>query len=249
MFRNMLRRPLSPPSRLAVRRYYDDRPPRPMLATAAALRSRLGSITNACLQPKLDGWRVIADLCTGRVFLRSGRELTTVNHIHHALRERPTTRFRYVDGELMHPDGRHYIHGCTHAQSRPADVLRLHIFDVVRSESDMPFSQRCTLLSEWLGSPQTDSALQLVPTRGLGQITLGTAFEHAAEAAEGYQKDGYEGAILRLDDADKDTGGCLISGNRSLNVIKYKTRQDDEFEILVLHETHKGSGLLGKVRC
>jgi ATP-dependent DNA ligase len=197
------------------------------------------------LQPKLDdGWRVIADLHTGRVFTRSGsgRDLA---HVKHAFSELPRTDFRYVDGELMHPNGPHYIP--SNLTEEP-DVLQLHIFDAVLT--DLAFSQRHALLSDWFTArPPAVDVLQLVPTHDIGQRTINSSIDELQDAALTYQREGYEGAILRLDEAREGIRGYQIEGNRSLNVIKCKTRQEDEFEIKVLEETRKGSEQLGRVRC
>ena len=84
--------------------------------SAPRLASR---VTAAHFQPKLDGWRVIADVQTGRMYSRSGAELPStrgLEHIRDALLSNgsASSRFRYVDGELMHDVGRERIQGSIH---------------------------------------------------------------------------------------------------------------------------------------
>ena len=214
--------------------------------SAPRLASR---ITAAHFQPKLDGWRVIADVQTGRMYTRSEKELPStpgLEHIRDALLSNRSGGLRYVDGELMHDGGRERIQGSINNDSTGGG-LSLHLFDCVL-ETEC-FSRRHEALQEWL-TRAAQGALQLVPTRRGEVGSVADALEALQEVGLGFQKDGFEGAVLRLDDALADGGGYTIAGGRSLNALKWKVREDDEFEILVLNEQKpKGSGMLGSVRC
>ena len=232
--------------------YWGDVPPCPMaVGRSNELARRLASrVTAAHFQPKLDGWRVIADVQTGRMYTRSEKELPStpgLEHIRDALlsNQPASNRFRYADGELMHDGGRDRIQGSINNDSTGGG-LSLHLFDCVL-ETEC-FSRRHEALQEWL-TRAAEGALQLVPTRQ-GEIgTVADALVALQEVGLGFQKDGFEGAVLRLDDALADGGGYTIAGGRSLNALKWKVREDDEFEIRFLEQAPKGSGMLGSVRC
>ena len=216
------------------------------------LARRLASrVTAAHFQPKLDGWRVIADVQTGRMYTRSEKELPStpgLEHIRDALlsNQPASNRFRYVDGELMHDGGRERIQGSINNDSTGGG-LSLHLFDCVL-ETEC-FSRRHEALQEWL-TRAAQGALQLVPTRRGEVGSVADALEALQEVGLGFQKDDFEGAVLRLDDVLADGGGYTIAGGRSLNALKWKVREDDEFEILYLNEQKpKGSGMLGSVKC
>ena len=235
--------------------YWSDVPPRPMaLGRSNESAPRLASrVTAAHFQPKLDGWRVIADVQTGRMYTRSGAELPSTRGLEHIrdalLSKESSNRFRYVDGELMHDGGRERIQGSINSNST-GDGLSLHLFDCVL-EAEC-FSRRHEALQEWLTRAAEVPALQLVRTRQGGVGSVADALVTLQEVGLGFQKDGFEGAVLRLDDALADGGGYTIAGGRSRtpNALKWKVREDDEFEIRFLNEqAPKGSGMLGSVRC
>ena len=234
--------------------YHGNAEPRPLAVVKSdeVLRQKHGTVTVAHLQPKLDGWRVIADVKLGRMFTRGERMLGSENSpglslIRHALFQmRPSPHFRYVDCELVHSDGRDSIRNAIEKEATGA--MCLHIFDCVLK--DECFSSRLGALHTW--AAPCKPPVQLVQTRTLGEMAVGSPDleEQLNEAQQQYQRGGFEGAILRLDDALGDGGGYKLAGLRSVNASKWRVGQEDEFEIKFLEEAApKGSGLLGKVRC
>lgn len=146
------------------------------------------------VQPKLDGWRCLANTRTGRIYTRSGREITTLPHVQATL---PSSGPEWLDGEL-------YAHGYNVDQIQSMikqgdHRIRLHVFDTV---SAMPFSYRykdVRALSEHIN---TVEAIRIRPQ----EITV---------YYKEYLAQGYEGLVIRLD-------GHAYKHGRSLNIFKMK---------------------------
>ena len=120
------------------------------------------------LQPKLDGWRVRADLHTGLVYSQSDRPGALPNiaeclrTMHAALLR---TSIRYLDGEPSHTNGLHSIGGALKALDQD-NHPSLNLVDCV---SDEPFAQRHAHLNRLIDALglKASSPIRLVPTEEL----------------------------------------------------------------------------------
>jgi hypothetical protein len=209
-------------------------------------------------QPKLDGWRIMADLQTGTLHTRGGKTITPnkgskLQIAIHALsksisKNNDGTNIQFVDGELMHPDGRDRLQRVLTDTTGPGfdfDDLSINIFDVV--DVDRPFEQRHALLQEVFEENQDidSSVVRMVPTNDFE--FPGTVIDLQKEMnsrANDYLKYDYEGLMLRL-----NTTSGYNSGKRDNSLIKFKYKFTEEFRIWKFNETKpKGSGKVGSAR-
>jgi ATP-dependent DNA ligase len=172
----------------------------PMLVSEIpGYRDRIMSQPYVFVQPKLDGWRCMANTRTRKIYTRSGAEITTLPHINAAL---PIDGPEWLDGEL-------YRHGHTldEIQSmikRGDDRIEFHVFDCVSGEK---WSQRDFFVDCFCGGQ-----------RMAGIFTLDTYKIPPSDIKRFYRmliNDGYEGIIIRLD-------GVGYEHCRSVNVFKMK---------------------------
>ena len=191
---------------------------KPMLALK--YEDKKDSVTfPAYIQPKLDGVRAIAVRNGDKISLlsRQGKEHLGLDHIKLALLQVMT------DGAIL--DGELYIHKTPFQElislvKKPqvgSEVIKYHIYDFV---DELSFEKRQQIISQVLKNRKSDSCL--VPV---------TTFEvkSNSEIDIFYQKcieDGYEGAMLRWSDKG------YKSGYRSDSLLKIKSFQDEEFEIV-----------------
>lgn len=242
---------------------------------AELARHGIADVWRGFLQPKLNGWRFIADLWTGTLYSLGGlREHVAVisrdiesmgrcssrpsnlrrsphaaaGHAVHA--PLPMIR-RYVDGELVHEGGRHLI---DLASLTSGAGLSYHLFDAVLR--DEPFSQRHAHLGavyrECFGEGSDQNRVRLVPTtpltvKGRGEALLTCLHEAAAV----HVQDGYEGSVFRLDSdgLEEASNGYTHKDAFSLCAVKIRQKHEEDFKIVSCSETAKHSALLGAVRC
>ena len=211
------------------------------------------------IQPKLDGWRIMTDLHNGTLHTRSGKIITPdkgskLRDSIHALsksisKNKDGTKIQFVDGELMHPDGRDRLQRVLTDTTGPGfdfDDLSIHLFDVV--DAVRPFEQRHVLLQEVFEENQDidSSVVCLVPTSPFelkGNIN-DLKNQMNAHAQEYLELGGYEGAMLRM-----ETTGGYKSGERDRALIKFKPKQTKEYTIMKFNETKKNSGMVKSARC
>lgn len=235
-----------------------DEPPLPMLATDWAKynrRERWVSET-VLLQPKLDGIRCVADTATGALFSRTGKPILGLDHICAALRlaaDAAHPPARWVDGEIFgHGLGFQTIVSAARrtvgAPSDAAGSLQLHVFDIVAA--DQPCHVRCDLYRRWIGAahglvtPGRLDSLRAVPTDVVEPLANVEAVCAAIDAArERYEAEGYEGAIARLG------RGLYATRKRSLELVKSKAFEQEEFLVLGVEERAKQPGVASAVVC
>lgn len=190
----------------------------PMLA-----KDNLSKIKYPCyVQPKLDGVRCLAFWEGDRVKLisRAGKEWTVPKHINEQV-AKILPKDSMFDGEL-------YVHGksCQTITSYvkkwrevETPTIEYHIYDapVVNGYEEASYSDRLRVLKTF-----TDVGLNLK--------IVHTKLVQTEEELKAYESEvvsqGYEGAIAR------NTNGLYIFGYRSNDLIKVKTFQDAEFEVL-----------------
>lgn len=188
--------------------------------------SRLGK--EFIIQPKLNGERVIVEWFAGEpVFISSyGNERKFLDHITDQLKAIART-FGEIpfDGEIYNHDWtREQIDSALRRTVNKSSVvagLEYHIFDIRTSEACI---QRVSFLKslEKAGYVQDSSPVKLVPSFLARQDNWHTG-------ASQFITQGYEGAILRRIDAPWEA-------KRTVNMLKFKPTEEDEYDILDINE-------------
>ncbi len=179
------------------------------------------------VQPKLDGIRCVAIFLNGETTLwsRTRKRITSCPHIEEAVTKAcklfgvSNDLSVILDGELYVDKFANDFEKIVSAvrkknPSKESKVIEYHIYDTV---ANLPFSQR----SKWLGRLLASGKLSLrsVPTtKASSKAEINDLHMHFVEL-------GYEGAMVRLD-------GINYEHKRSSQLLKLKTFQDDEFEIV-----------------
>lgn len=159
-------------------------------------RGRIHSQDYVFVQPKLDGWCIMANTRTRKIYTRSGREITTRPHINKAL---PSG-----GPEWLHGEGWKAGANCDDVAKmvRLGDSsLEFHVFDCVSSD---PFGLR---YKEQLPEFNNDILYDV--------LTIQIRPDEIHAAYESFLHLGYEGMIIRLD-------GHGYEHRRSQNVFKMK---------------------------
>ena len=161
------------------------------------------------VQPKLDGWRCIADLKTGDLYTRKGNQYNAGTALKADLLKLNVGHgVQFVDGELMHSKGRDFIRrGLTEGG---AGDLRLHVFDCVDDPGRFSFEERLGALRAAFerAALAQHSPLEMVPTHTIDSwVSEKCSFEDLVEKAipgikedfmRKYGQDVCEGVMLRL---------------------------------------------------
>lgn len=207
----------------------------PMLAKTLDDRVKqvLGRV--AFIQPKLDGYRCVASV--GGLHSRQGKPWH-LPHIVEALQpffdEDPDLLF---DGELYNHDLRDDFNTLgslikkgnrsSAEEERVRSTIQYHVYDLPGHSGG--FSARIGELhtvygySKGLDDPLYDGPIRLVATHPI--TTQGSIDELYA----GFMEQGYEGAMVRLDE-------LYEVGKRSKSLLKLKDFQDGEFELIRVEE-------------
>ena len=161
------------------------------------------------IQPKLDGWRVMLHLHTCTFVTKGGKQIVPADGstMHDAIQsfaasiqksDNGTIETQWIDGELMHADGRDRLQHCL--VSTDVTVLEDITFNAFDLVNDCSFEQRHSLLQEAHPLNSENGSICLVPTERFHHT--GTIFDlkvvmvkHGKEFAAM----GHEGAMLRLD--------------------------------------------------
>lgn len=195
-------------------------------------------------QPKLDGIRALANTRTGKLYSRTGKLLTGLPHIEEALRtaaDAATPPAEWLDGEI-------YKHGMDFqdivgaARKKRADGrsrdLEYHVFDTVRP--DLGFENRLRMLNQWTHviqelSPRHRGVIVQVHTEPITADTVDDLQRQVEELVTKYERDGYEGAIVRRN-------APYEPGKRSLMLAKAKNFQQEEFAVIRLTRRERQTG-------
>ncbi len=202
---------------------------RPMLAQAWTLKKKLPTVFG--VSPKLDGIRAVAH--DDRLYSRNGLPFIFLTHLKSQLK----TLFQHLPSKVI-LDGELYIHHHTFNELtkivRPSKTPSPHdaeiqywVFDIVSPE---PYTKRMEQMREvqcvyerLFSDSQTLQFIYSTP------IELKELESYHAQFVE----QGYEGSILRVLEAPYQVGV------RSSALLKYKSFEDAEFEIVAYKE---GSG-------
>ena len=231
-------------------------PPLPMLATDwQKIKKKEKLLTGFFFQPKLDGIRCVADTKSGKMFSRTGKELIGMNHISEALRlasEVATAPSRWVDGEIYrHGKGFQSIvstaRRTVNIDPETARQLEFHIFDAV---DEAPAMVRQTKLVTWIAgatalvSPGRLDCIRTVPFECAPECDGEGELEGAVQDAMArFEDQGYEGAIIRINDS------CYEQNKRSQSLIKAKRFHQEEFRVVEIRERSKQPGIAATVEC
>jgi len=203
---------------------------KPMLAHKFA-DAKSVSFENAFLQRKYDGHRCLITKNAGELvaYSRNGKPIESISHILETI--------NIEEGQTL--DGELYSHGHTLQQisswvKKPQENslnLQYVLYDIM---DDAPYSKRydaiCNL--RWNPSYLNSSPVQIAPT-----IPIKDAVS-AYVLMSSYKKEGYEGAILRLD------GYGYQDGKRSHGLLKLKQCDDDVFVVVDIVTAREGWAIL-----
>jgi ATP-dependent DNA ligase len=209
---------------------------KPMLATK--IEDYRGKIDkkNSFIQLKYNGHRCLITKKDGEVYAysRNGKKIPGIPHV--------LERVSLEEGEIL--DGELYAHEwplqriASAAKKLQADSRRLQFkcYDYVSEE---PYERRLAILEKRIIDSQgyKSNSLHYVTTRRLSEIDdLGKVFENVKNA-------GYEGLIMRLNDAGYE------SGRRSKSLIKIKKLNgmgyyDAEFTVIDILASKQNWGIL-----
>lgn len=195
---------------------------RPMLAQTYSEKTDKKLPLVFGIVPKLDGVRAIAH--SDRMYSRNGHEFPFLTHIKKQLETLIGSSDIVLDGEL-------YTHHFTFNdlmklirptknQSENETLLQYWIFDIV---SDDPYETRMSHMRSLQKRYNT-----LFPSCETIQFLYSTPIQRDELSAyhELFLEHGYEGSILR------NLHAPYQKGVRSFDLMKYKSFQDDEFEIV-----------------
>ena len=186
-------------------------------------------------QPKLDGIRCIA--IKDGLFTRAGKEITTCNHIHNALKDyfekNPTD---ILDGELYNHELKADFNKITslvrkvkptQAEAEEcAKLVQYHIYDITGPEWEgMPFEDGNLHLEDVIGNLDYRQPLQFVETVYCNSQT------ELDEMYAVWTEQGYEGQMVRNNQP--------YENKRSKNLLKRKEFITEEFDVV---EVLEGSG-------
>ena len=185
-------------------------------------------------QPKLDGIRCIAR--KDGLFTRAGKEITTCNHIHNALKDyfekNPTD---ILDGELYNHELKDNFQKITSLVRKTVNLgadelaeskefVQYHIYDMFDSANpNMTFMQRYN----WI-----QKNVHLVNKKTVGIHLVPVAICETSEEIDvmygEYTQAGYEGQMIRQD--------AVYENKRSKGLLKRKEFITEEYEVVQVHE-------------
>lgn len=201
--------------------------PKPMLAKPLKDCAKI-NISDAYVQPKLDGHRCLVTRQNGKIiaYSRQGKLLDSIGHI---LDGMDIPEGVFLDGEL-------YCHGVplqritsyVKRYQSATKMLMYHIYDIIE---DVEYSERMVTLNNLSNEGKFGQSACLVPTESMMEINnLDRHFNNAKGR-------GYEGLIIR------PMGFGYQAGTRSKGLIKMKKFADQEFLIIDISVTADGWGV------
>ncbi|MCI0422267.1 MAG: hypothetical protein L0312_24070 [Acidobacteria bacterium] len=195
----------------------------PMLAQDFRKRIKEIDWSNACAQPKLDGFRCLATKVRGRVLLRSREHKPIITMMHVA------EELEHVLDEGMIFDGELYCHGIPFERlasgirklGDQSEDIDYHVYDLISSAS---FEERAEELRSRVAGYDSIYGVETIRVRSADELMV---------CQRRFLEEGYEGAMLR----HGSTG--YEAGKRSKHLLKVKTFQDAEF---VVADAKQGRG-------
>ena len=196
------------------------------------------------VQPKLDGVRVVGNLKNGKMFKRSGKEVTSCPHLHQELiKIGKLSTFRsleWLDGELFN-DSLTFSE-INSIVSRTKNLhdnhkeIQFHVFDVVMDSS---FSNRKREISRlaYTHPVSISPYIKTVETISLGHISY-KGLQMFDKYCQDFIECGYEGLMVRIDNLPYEN-------KRSNQLFKYKYFKDSEYTILDAVEQNNHPNVLG----
>jgi ATP-dependent DNA ligase len=199
----------------------------PMLAQVYEKHKKKVSWDTAFAQPKLDGFRCLARMDGRKVELisREGGTFTAPGHIREALGDLGLPLVT-LDGELYcHGMSLNQISSACNRKSAMTDKLVYHVYDTIDAEQS--FEHRYRFIRGLLNEDRSGTlhCVRTVKVRSESELLL---------CQSEFLTAGYEGAMLRYG------SGGYEAGKRSMALLKAKTFQDGEFEV-VDYKFGKGS--------
>jgi len=185
---------------------------------------------------KLDGVRCTIYLKDGEVFFQSrgGDPYPVIQRIADDLMEQV-----FNDRPLVHVDGELYKHGMfledivsavkKHNEDTPKLVFC--IFDLIDPECDHAHQTWDYRYFDYLHTFRTTPNIELVFAETVNNE------EEAFKLHDEWVKEGYEGLILR------NLKGVHTFGQRTIDFIKYKVRQDAEFRVVAMLQDKNGCAI------
>ena len=182
---------------------------------------------SAFTQPKLDGFRMMARLDKdGKVSITS-RENQPLSALAHLKEVIEAVKFHVAGGKIADVvfDGEAYCHGMAlneiaSACKKKSDLskkIQFHVYDAVMGSAD--FETRSTFASDFVEAAGTDL---LVPVETV-KVRNEQELMHCQAQ---FMEQGYEGAMLRHGNVGYQ------GGKRSPHLLKVKTFEDAEFEVV-----------------
>jgi len=196
---------------------------RPMLAQRIQ-NVRNVDYTNSVIQRKYNGHRCLITNEAGILiaYSKNGKPITTISHI---LKDMQIPENHTIDGEL-------YVHG----------ELVQSISSLVKKQQ--PANLRLNFIAYDYISPDTYLKrlaglvhLPKSPSWGVAE-TFNFNYGEEVDYMHRFVKEGYEGAIIRLD------GYGYEDGKRSKCLIKVKPKYDDEFTVIDIEQSKDGWAIL-----
>lgn len=191
--------------------------------------------TGVFSQPKFDGFCCIIQ--ASGMTSREGEDIVSAPHIFAALEsffeQHPEA---VLHGELYNHDMkddfetlssilRTTVNLTEESLAFSAEHAQFHMYDYADpSVRDLRFSERFQALQNEIAPHMAFN-----PCLWLAKTTPVSSIEHLHKLNTGYVTDGYEGQIVRL-----ELGG--YEQKRSWQVLKHKAWEDDEFEVVEIHE-------------
>lgn len=195
----------------------------PMLAKKYEECKKQIDWSTALTQPKFDGHRCLARMDKGKVILlsRENQPIEAPVHIINNLKKILTAGSPTLDGELYcHGMSLNMISSAVKKRSDLTDKIRYHVYDLHDPQDEQPFIKRAERLKEFADFAASTNCIEVVES---------VLVQDEAELMVCQQKfieQGFEGAILRHGDLPYEPG------KRSKSLLKVKTFQDGEFEVI-----------------
>ena len=201
---------------------------KPMLAQK--LNQTSIDLRKVYLQRKLDGNRCLITNLNGKIipYSRNGKVIAAdLSHITDGLR---LEEGQTIDGELYkHGESLQTIVSWVKRDQEDTKKLKFHAYDLI---GDQDYLTRMYNMIDIIGYHGYHDSIMPVPTveaTGMGQIN-----DFHRRGIEG----GYEGTIIRM------PGYGYETGKRSKSLLKLKTFLDAEFQVIDIHESKDGWGIL-----